>query len=294
MTPGRRGWTDLFDPGRAEDFFRRHGDGSRPAFASSSDWASDRWDAARAWWCSEVSRASYRRDGRPAFFAAAGLEELRAFEAGSLHAVLVRAAGVSFLAFRGTDEPQDWLVNVRARLVEWSEGGRVHEGFARGLDALWPGIEPALVDLGAPVVAVGHSLGGALATLALARGPLAAAYTFGAPRVGDEAFGRTLRGPMFRVVHGRDPVPCVPPRRWGFRHAGERHDAHASNGWDTGGDSRLDGLARLFSEVDLIAPPAALADHAPVRYSDALQAAAGGGAPPAGRRRRPAAPPPPP
>ncbi|MEO0661136.1 MAG: hypothetical protein AAFZ87_06340, partial [Planctomycetota bacterium] len=94
MTPGRRGWTDLFDPGRAEDFFRRLGDGPRPAFANSCDWASDRWDAARAWWCSEVSRASYRRDGRPAFFAAAGFEELRAFEAGSLHAVLLRAAGV--------------------------------------------------------------------------------------------------------------------------------------------------------------------------------------------------------
>ncbi|MEL6712479.1 MAG: lipase family protein [Planctomycetota bacterium] len=269
-TSNRQRWKDLFDPGAADDFFRRLDGRAQPAFDAADGRATGRWHPARAWWCSEVARASYRRDGRPELFAGAGLTELRGFDAGTLHAVLVRAPTGAFLAFRGTDAPQDWLTNLRARRIDWPEGGRVHEGFARGLDALWQAIEPALADLDAPVVAVGHSLGGALATLALSRAPLAAAYTFGAPRVGDEAFSETLRGPLFRVVHGRDPVPGVPPRRWGFRHAGERHDTDPSNDVDERDDSRLDGLVRLFSEIDLIAPPAAVADHAPVCYSDGL------------------------
>jgi len=50
-----------------------------------------------------------------------------------------------------------------------------------------------------------------------------AAYTFGAPRVGDDAFWRTLRTPLHRVVNGRDIVPTVPPRRLGYAHGGAPH-----------------------------------------------------------------------
>lgn len=270
MTSRRRGWSDLFDPGRAEDHFSRLGGGPRPELPGETRWTGGRWDPVCAWWCSEISRAIYRRDGRPDVYAEAGLTELRAFESGPLQAALVQGKSVSFLAFRGTDEPGDWLVNLRARPVDRSTGGLVHGGFARGFDDLWPDIARSLQSTRQPVVATGHSLGGALATLFLSRAPLACGYTFGAPRVGDEDFNDSLQAPLFRAVHGRDPVPSVPPRRWGFAHGGELQELTSATAAEDTSDSRFEALVRRLSEVDLTAPPAALADHAPVRYSDAL------------------------
>ena len=60
----------------------------------------------------------------------------------------------------------------------------------------------------------GHSLGGALAVIAtkeLDRDTLAACYTFGSPRVGNEEFGEEIRAPIYRIVNAADGVPRVPP-----------------------------------------------------------------------------------
>ncbi len=67
---------------------------------------------------------------------------------------------------------------------------------------------------------VGHSLGGALATLAanwLKSFPEVNAkvhlYTFGAPRVGGKSFSMNATqrlDSIFRCVNGADPVPKVP------------------------------------------------------------------------------------
>ena len=59
----------------------------------------------------------------------------------------------------------------------------------------------------------GHSLGGALAIIAtrdLERDSLAACYTFGNPRVGDEEFGEGIHAPIYRVVNAADYVPRLP------------------------------------------------------------------------------------
>ena len=52
-----------------------------------------------------------------------------------------------------------------------------------------------------------------------------AVYTFGAPRAGSAGFARDyiksgLGERTFRIVHGLDIVPSLPPSALGFRHAG--------------------------------------------------------------------------
>lgn len=76
------------------------------------------------------------------------------------------------------------------------------------------------------VVIVGHSLGGALATIATgairSRGIRADMYTYGAPKVGllgiAQYISQTNLGENFRVTHVDDPVPRAPPLLLGYQH----------------------------------------------------------------------------
>jgi triacylglycerol lipase len=87
--------------------------------------------------------------------------------------------------------------------------------------------DPAVRDL--PLYFTGHSLGAALAILATAKMiqmslPVAAAYTFGQPRVGDGVFSRKFdadfKASTFRFVNSLDIVPRVPPRILNYNHVG--------------------------------------------------------------------------
>jgi predicted lipase len=74
----------------------------------------------------------------------------------------------------------------------------------------------------------GHSLGGALATHAAVHlvnegVTVSEFYTFGCPRVGDVKFSNWFdafikSNSKFRITHGRDPVPHLPPEGFGFKH----------------------------------------------------------------------------
>ena len=75
------------------------------------------------------------------------------------------------------------------------------------------------------LIAAGHSLGGALATLAAASLRMANGstdlYTYGSPRVGNTAFVEfveSLPGGNYRLTHSADPVPLLPPSVLGYRH----------------------------------------------------------------------------
>jgi predicted lipase len=76
------------------------------------------------------------------------------------------------------------------------------------------------------VVATGHSLGGALASLAAgvlrSQGTTVDLYTYGAPKIGLESISQyltnTTMGATYRVTHKNDPVPKLPPALLGFRH----------------------------------------------------------------------------
>jgi pimeloyl-ACP methyl ester carboxylesterase len=183
--------------------------------------------------CAELSRLSYVRfeDGEfPKLQDAlrkAGFGEPEPFNDKEKHAQgfgTVAPDGTAFVAFRGTeiDSLIDILTDVRARLVPWNGGTRVHCGFREAYQSLG---EQVGMWLGRTrhhrLVVTGHSLGAAMATLMATEHPAAELVTFGSPRVGDVAFAdlfaaRSVR----RYVDCADGVPDLPPPA-GYRHVSD-------------------------------------------------------------------------
>lgn len=154
-------------------------------------------------------------------------------------AFMFRTNECMVLIFRGTQEVRDWSTNLDTKLRDFkirqsgitvmsSYRGKVHTGFFLG----WAEIERAVLKQFEswrkaspngtlpPLFIAGHSLGGALATMAAAslkdnNYNVSGLYTFGQPRVGDLAFTRKvykdLSGQVYRFVNNNDVVPHVPP-----------------------------------------------------------------------------------
>ncbi len=123
------------------------------------------------------------------------------------------------LAFRGTeaDRIQDIRADIRATQTPNPMGGQVHSGFQGQYDDVEIAVEDALDKdeiKGKPLFLTGHSLGGAVATIATrqlnAERQIAACYTFGSPRVGSEEWVAQVKTPIYRIVNSADPVPGVP------------------------------------------------------------------------------------
>ncbi|PRP86593.1 hypothetical protein PROFUN_05231 [Planoprotostelium fungivorum] len=161
------------------------------------------------------------------------------------------------MAFRGT-LPQDLknlLVDIKIAPTmtdHIAPGSYVHSGFWEAWNGLKVSLKHQLSTLMAyykessscdplfpeypEMYFTGHSLGGALATLAIA--DLVAEgfinksqhgihlYTFGSPRVGDETFAHAVEDMLtgsWRLIHHRDPVPRSPPLYtpfWKYHHIG--------------------------------------------------------------------------
>jgi len=169
------------------------------------------------------------------------------------------------VSFRGTEQKiQDFLHDADTLPVPAFGGSvLVHRGFKRALNSVWTQIAAALDGLECPVFYTGHSLGAALATLAAVRRAPRAVYVFGSPRVGDVRFVEKLRNvPVYRVVHGSDVVAAVPLEALGFRHAGIEHRIGKAAG------AADFNIAIAWSQ--LLSPPRALADHAPINYVDGV------------------------
>lgn len=125
---------------------------------------------------------------------------------------------LAVLAFRGTEKDwRDIKADLNARFYNGPGGARIHTGFRKAYhqvrDAVRPHVEQ-LSEAGYQLYITGHSLGGALAIVAtrdLNRDNIAACYTFGSPKVGNEEFGYSIKPPIYRVVNAVDAVPRVPP-----------------------------------------------------------------------------------
>ena len=129
-----------------------------------------------------------------------------------------------FIIFRGTLTAGEWIRNFNIDLVPYllPGYGQVHRGFLQTYMLFQDAIMESVESRGSrrAVLVGGHSLGGALSTLAvpdLARkltGGAPLFYSFGSPRVGDngfvQSFNRHLRGRSFRVVNTSDIVGSIP------------------------------------------------------------------------------------
>jgi hypothetical protein len=174
--------------------------------------------------------------------------------------VLVEDVGDAVvLAFRGTKDARDWLIDAdflfislvgvevtrlesNQRLLTSSPTIKVHRGFLRAINSLLPKImrwlESGKSEGGKrkaetekkPLLITGHSLGGALATLAAfflqQKGyTIGAVYTFASPRVGDrdfrDSYNSSLRDRTFRLAAAGDLVPLLPGVLDGYRHVGK-------------------------------------------------------------------------
>ncbi len=295
-------WEALLQPGLSTTFFR-----SAPLPQITSP--ARQFCPAFAWWLAELSRLVYVQESdetgesesgptRSAHLEPVGGEELRFFSRHGTQAALVKlnragAAPIHALVFRGTHDFRDWLSNINVLPGDWPGGGRVHRGFVEALDQVWDEIDAALSildDDGGQIFYTGHSLGGAMATLAAARRAPDGLYTFGAPRVGDAAFNRSLADiPVHRIVNDRDIVAMVPTPGPLLRyvHPGHLHRLTRDGRCMTDPkrpalSARLqDAVTRMVQDLfsrPLHEPPGRLSDHAPVNYCARLDQICRGGA----------------
>ena len=135
------------------------------------------------------------------------------------------------LAFRGTEVSKftDIKTDAKASMVSLIEG-RVHKGFINAYRSVEAEIKKSVAKLGEiPLYITGHSLGAALATVAtqyleadpVFRDQIAACYTFGSPRVGNDQFDREFKSAIYRVVNTTDIVTVIPLLAMGYIHIGD-------------------------------------------------------------------------
>jgi triacylglycerol lipase len=153
--------------------------------------------------------------------------EITVFTCGDFHGFVGFLEKVTLLAFRGTKNIGNCLTDADSLLVSQPPyPGRVHCGFADAVEQVWPQVQQLLgtPSRSMPLWVTGHSLGGAMATLASVRlasegYKVRAVYTYGSPRVGDRPFHDTYSLPNYRFVNDNDLVPHL-PFRWCYKHVG--------------------------------------------------------------------------
>ncbi|MGV0028594.1 lipase family protein [Phormidesmis priestleyi] len=153
---------------------------------------------------------------------------------------VLTSATHNIIVFRGTSNPKEWIANLQARQSDYAQlgvvRGKVHTGFSRLYEQLAGQVRGATnrFNLALPCFVAGHSLGGALATLATADLVQNRAlkdqlrlYSYAAPRVGDLSFAQFLstNAPnSYRIINLADIVPMVPPsniREQQYSHLGQ-------------------------------------------------------------------------
>lgn len=181
------------------------------------------------------------RLGLPAILGAP-LQEFRRFFYPETDTDLFMAATdkAIIVVFRGTVTGRNWLSNGEIVQVQYRNIGRVHAGFQRALNVAMPDVQATLASwsgAGRTLWFTGHSLGGALAHLAVANlrfpldpavtapRPVSGLYTYGQPRIGSQEFCSACASGFgefyFRYVNNRDIVTRVPPRVALYWHAGK-------------------------------------------------------------------------
>ncbi|TDF56782.1 S8 family serine peptidase [Cupriavidus sp. L7L] len=150
-----------------------------------------------------------------------GFQTYHALDVGDTQGFIAATNDVLLIAFRGSESIGDWIGNLDVLMTDRGYAN-VHSGFAAAFDLVKEPIASSLTEIGTAgkhIWLTGHSLGGALATVAAAEFSQilghATVHTFGQPRVGDASlqalFQREFPLRFFRFVNDDDVVARVPP-----------------------------------------------------------------------------------
>jgi hypothetical protein len=142
------------------------------------------------------------------------------------------------ISFKSTKEIMDFIIDGLAFKVRFHHSKhkiRAHAGFVLAYNSIRKKVMSVIkqcVKDGDRITFLGHSLGGALTTLALLDfessfpdSPLSA-YTIGSPRVLDEKSAKKVEEIVDYASRGwnnRDLITKVPPKWMGFRHVGDSY-----------------------------------------------------------------------
>lgn len=195
--------------------------------------------------------------------------------------------------FAGTNETIDWLDNFTFIPLQGPVGA-VHRGFSIALGRVWDQMKDFIFNTcqaerlskqlqPQALWLTGHSLGGALGTLAVANlrveedKPVHGLYTYGSPRVGDRVFARTFNQEFvaaFRIVNNNDIVTRLPARLMLFSHVGNflyldvDKKLHNDIGWWY---QFLDGARGTIDELSKDKDISIIGDHKMAEYITGLQ-----------------------
>lgn len=157
---------------------------------------------------------------------------VKGFDHNSAQAAVINHKEFICLTFRGTNEIADWLDNIKVFSVK-ALFGEFHRGFFNSVKDLWAEIEQEIAIIREverkPLFLTGHSLGGAMASIAAAQlihedKPFTSVYTFGQPRALSQHTSRLFniecKERYFRFHNNNDIVTRVPARMMGYSHVG--------------------------------------------------------------------------
>jgi triacylglycerol lipase len=242
------------------------------------------WSRKNAWWLAEATFLAYWQDDevvKKIYSDKAGLQCLPLAE-GATQCHVAFNEEFAIVAFRGTQpyDLGDLLDDAGFAQTAWTTG-RVHAGFKAALERIKEKLVTALSSHapGLPVWMTGHSLGGALAVLAADELGAKGVYTFGLPRVGDQAFtghfNQKFKDRSFRYVDDHDFVTHLPPEKllwFSYAHVDELRWIDRDGTVRTVEPPALQAddllkIVRLLKTNQRLDMPDALKDHAPVLYA---------------------------
>ncbi len=266
----------------------------------------EEFDPVLAWWLAELCRLAYTPDhveikrdkkGRlpdrtQILLERSPFEEVHSVHKSGNHASIYRlrdGGPGAIVCFRGSSKLRQWIMNSLTRPHGWRRfqregvpaGGFVHSGFYVLLKRVWPLVLPELESCPRPWIFTGHSLGGALASLASLVTEPNLVCTFGAPKIGNEPLHDLVNETrLWRLVNDVDLVPRLPlpDPKWKakmFIHGGPPRVFDREGAWldeyDRGEEDRLpfstSSLHREFTR-----PPYWLIGHRMNEYCQKLRA----------------------
>ena len=197
-------------------------------------------DSGNAYWMARLASAIYLGTSKPdeqrilkdlksedsAFLSVYGVSK------NSAQAALVEHENYLALVFRGTDELSDWIDNINS-FPEQALFGSFHRGFLHSVMDIWDELFARYTELNKRkprgLFLTGHSLGGAMATVATSiliqqDEAFTSTYTFGQPRAATRAASRIYNveagAKTFRFQNNNDIVTRAPARIMGYSHVG--------------------------------------------------------------------------